>query len=339
MDNILETIRDIQNSSTEPSWSVLFPQFYIRLPRSLEKTLDRVDEVVELGYSIEFAESVMLYPRSRRPICDMAIVTDRRELSQRTLQISRNNSMYIKIEAEEDSILCEEESGEYSGRYLIPVVRYAKGMSRGMYQESSQKEDEYCGTFYYFEPDSQFNLLSTKGILIANNKVEACLLLGISVDDIRNYLVPKYHNENNITKISDLPHELIPKILDFLGPDYYREDKDKILDPQELENYINRLLELIFLTWNFNEQSSNIKDFNNILLNYSENKQYNSKYYAIEDKLDQPLCLTARVLKINVIILKYMAGKNRVVTEVLDTRTRVESYDNISFPPLLHVHN
>ena len=54
--------------------------------------------------------------------------------------------------------------------------------------------------------------------------------------------------------------------------------------------------------------------------------------YAKEDIFDQPLCVTASKMGINTVILKYMTGENRVVSELLDTRSRIDSFSNISMP-------
>src|SRR5438132_6936899 len=53
--------------------------------------------------------------------------------------------------------------------------------------------------------------------------------------------------------------------------------------------------------------------------------------YALEDKLDQPLCLLGREYNLDVIILRNMVGSHQVVTEVLDTRTREESFKSLIY--------
>lgn len=55
--------------------------------------------------------------------------------------------------------------------------------------------------------------------------------------------------------------------------------------------------------------------------------------YGLEDTLDQPLCLTAQRQGIDCILLKYMTGKTRIVSEILDMRFREESFKNILYPP------
>jgi hypothetical protein len=51
--------------------------------------------------------------------------------------------------------------------------------------------------------------------------------------------------------------------------------------------------------------------------------------YAVEDFLDQPICKVASKINLNVLILLNMAGKTRAVTEVMDTRKRKISFDNL----------
>ena len=74
---------------------------------------------------------------------------------------------------------------------VIPVTRYAKGMSRGLYfEEASDVDIEYCGTFYYHEPESTtllayktsesfFNKTSKLIKIITNTIIEIMILLFI----------------------------------------------------------------------------------------------------------------------------------------------------------------
>ena len=60
-----------------------------------------------------------------------------------------------------------------------------------------------------------------------------------------------------------------------------------------------------------------------------KNGNYADYMYASEDEFDQPLCVKARENGYDCVILLRMFGKNRIVTEVLDTRDRSVSFDNI----------
>jgi hypothetical protein len=67
--------------------------------------------------------------------------------------------------------------GDYSSPMLIPVTRFGKSLEEGYYG-SMKKEvhKDALFTWYYYEPDSDFVLLSNK-TLVARNKVQAFLLL------------------------------------------------------------------------------------------------------------------------------------------------------------------
>ena len=54
-------------------------------------------------------------------------------------------------------------------------------------------------------------------------------------------------------------------------------------------------------------------------------------YYAKEDSLDQILCDLARKFGYDVVILTNMVGSQQIVTEVLDTRPREESFANLHY--------
>ena len=53
--------------------------------------------------------------------------------------------------------------------------------------------------------------------------------------------------------------------------------------------------------------------------------------YALEDGFDQPLCELGRDKNLSIIILESMIGSHQVVTEVLDTRPREESFRSLVY--------
>jgi hypothetical protein len=69
----------------------------------------------------------------------------------------------------------------------------------------------------------------------------------------------------------------------------------------------------------------------NTIVNSSTNvSSYMSDLFADEDIFDQPLCLIARYLGIDTVIFTHMIGLTRIVQEVMDSRTREESYNSIA---------
>lgn len=53
--------------------------------------------------------------------------------------------------------------------------------------------------------------------------------------------------------------------------------------------------------------------------------------YAAEDHLDQPLCIAARNAGYDIVVLENMVGSFQIVTEVLDTRSREDSFKSLVY--------
>jgi hypothetical protein len=53
--------------------------------------------------------------------------------------------------------------------------------------------------------------------------------------------------------------------------------------------------------------------------------------YAQEDDLDQPICIFAKKRNIDILILTHMVGSSQVVTEILDTRDRTDSFKSLLY--------
>lgn len=70
------------------------------------------------------------------------------------------------------------------------------------------------------------------------------------------------------------------------------------------------------------------------VLDLPQNKRYVGiflGYYAIEDPLDQILCILAQRFSIDIIILERMIGSHQIVTEILDTRPREKSFSHLTY--------
>ena len=187
--------------------------------------------------------------------------------------------------------------------YLIRVSRYSVGMSRGLYYV--EDVGKYCGTFYYYEPDSDVLLnMGRKGEFeIFRNKVEAALSFSKRDPEFKNgFSDPLESNMDVLNKVIKTMAEKLPT------------------------KFANSL-------------SFNIKY---ALIDYWSGKSvpawfkynddtYVNEWYAAEDPLDQMICTSARGLGLKVVILSNMTGGNRLVTEVLDTRLREESIRNLVF--------
>lgn len=177
---------------------------------------------------------------------------------------------------------------------FIPVTRYGKGMSKGLYHMDDEPESNFCGTFYYWEPESTTFLFIRKA-LVAPNKYSALKILGDTPDasDVKT--------DKRLRKHSLLMTPLEFRVYTENGLYQDRQPFGRIQFPDyvtlDRRHYTAHLLHI----------------------------------YAKEDELDQPLCHTAQSKGYDAVILTHMAGSRQVVCEVLDTRPRATSFANLHF--------
>jgi hypothetical protein len=74
-------------------------------------------------------------------------------------------------------------------------------------------------------------------------------------------------------------------------------------------------------------------DTSPIITNNITNKKYYHTLgmYAVEDPLDQVVCKFAKYLGFDTVILTNMIGSHQIVSEVLDTRLRAQSFNSLIF--------
>jgi hypothetical protein len=186
---------------------------------------------------------------------------------------------------------------------MIPITRYATGMSSGLYYNET-KETHYCGTFYYYEPESTV-FLKYNRMLKAKDKKEAADILGINLEDYES-----------------LTGFILDKLIS------KGENPSLMFTPKELHIFLNEI-----------EMIDSSDSFGDIKFTGKEQKLPPIKYYcghvlnvyAEQDFLDQPLCRAASEQGYDVILLTHMVGSRQVVSEVLDTRPRMESFDNLYY--------
>lgn len=180
---------------------------------------------------------------------------------------------------------------------LIPVIRYQQGMSG--YLTSGDSELSY-GTFYYYEPESPCFLHSIK-TLVSWNKITACLDFGIDIEIVQQMLYEKVKDRIMINEF-DEAIDLYPKDMGLNTYGTKREQWNQVVEFYRDRN-LNPLIHL-------------------------------PDMYAVEDIFDELLHKTAIEKKIDMILLKYMTGETRVVTEIYDVRDRKISFENLLFPPI-----
>ena len=239
----------------------------------------------------------MLYKQSNRPITDMSLFRSPLSLTCRRENIVRN-----KLLIHEGKVLTGM-SGRLSGVHpeawnVIPVTRYAQGMSKGLYHGDVETPKDVCGTFYYHEPEST-TLLAYRTSLRAFNKTDACLKLGLR-------LSANTRVGDNFTLKLDLG---VKKHIDGVYPLNLMMTQSILNDAMEEEN-VHPNLDI----YEVPHYAADVLDL-----------------YAAEDHLDQPLCNAARNAGYDVVILENMVGAFQIVTEVLDTRSREDSFKSLIY--------
>jgi hypothetical protein len=187
---------------------------------------------------------------------------------------------------------------------MIPVTRYAQGMSGGLFYNYPENHT-YCGTFYYREPESNA-FLKYNSSLVAKDKSHAVELLGM------RHLTKDYTEFERMARTSDL-----------------------MFTPRELFQYVDELKKARVLDkdpWRIHQMRSH-RSFA-AAARYDEKKYYAGHtlgLYAFDDNLDQHICVAASKQGYDVVILERMVGSRQIVTEVLDARPRDESFKNLYF--------
>lgn len=221
------------------------------------------------SYPILFFDLDMIY-KSMRPKTDMSMFE------------TANSIYYTKLE--EDA---------------IPVTRYAKGMSKGLYY--GDRPVDKCGYFYYHEPEST-TYLTYNLVITSFNKTTAAKLflkklptidpeLAVEIDE----LVKETERNIEFHIAGLLPHDLMMTRSQFENfYNVYSGEENMIIEGQT-PVYVGVKLDM----------------------------------YGKEDDLDQPLCKAARLLGYDLVILTHMVGSHQIVTEILDTRD--DSFSHLRF--------
>jgi hypothetical protein len=279
----------LESSDISSSYTGKYVWVYIS-PEGLEKVEKSVDILGTRGYN------KYRYPRSGRPVTTM---TPLRPDNYRTIRFDGD------INRSGEPILMSkggtETTGSQSNNYVIPVSRYAEGMTRGLY--FTGEIGEFCGTFYYLEPDSKVWLNIGSRYVTKVNKV------GLAM-----YLFEKMKVKKDKAAMSNLAN-VIGYVADLIS--------NAIRDELEVE------IETARKEYFYFSEHGHFQD-----LNIDENfRMSDGRFFgaidSLEDALDQIICYYSKLVDIDVIILTKMTGHGRLVSEVLDTRSRQESISNL----------
>jgi hypothetical protein len=201
---------------------------------------------------------------------------------------------------------------------MIPVTRYAKGMSKGLFYDAEEDRTVYCGTFYYMEPESNVFLRFTRALRAADKR-EAFLALGqddIDIEDRETVesLIVKRIATDPVFDLNTTPAQFVQVV---------NETEAKMWNTRHKVRICPDVKEMIKIF-----QSRRPATLQEDRTFYSADLL---DVYAHQDGYDQPLCNAARAQGYDVVILERMVGSRQLVTEVLDTRSREESIQNLCF--------
>ena len=193
------------------------------------------------------------------------------------------------------------------GSYL-PVVRYEK-----LYYNIDEESDEaiaekgYCGTFYYYEPDSPL-FLNVGNILVTSNKIDAYRkLTGLTFEELisrEREEARQFWDESdnsNYLAFADNPKRLVTEII----------PNESSIFPIYADANTKRNALLI-------EKSSLT----------GENEYIGSVVVDEFDYIDQTICKLARDRGYDTVLLQREPGETRMVSEILDVRSREISYQS-----------
>ncbi len=241
---------------------------------------------------------------SNRPKTDMSIF---RQVTSVMYDPESIQQIYINLDLYTVTVLTDKKIKSNA----IPVTRYAAGMSKGLFYINNE-ENTFCGTFFYYEPES-ITYLAYNTVRIYRNKFQA---------------MEELYNEFKINKT--VPSPLIRSLI--IKGGNYQMVKDYYDGSESLPDDMKMTINEYFHPY---DDDIGLPEYEDEVASLSQRKfyiGYKSGLYGLEDIYDQDLCNIASKHGIDIIILTHMIGRHQVVTEVLDTRIRQESLSNLLYP-------
>lgn len=178
---------------------------------------------------------------------------------------------------------------------FVPVARYAAGMSKSLFPfYFTDPNQQYCGTFYYREPEST-TFLRYDHALTAFDKVDAAKQLGVTI--------PERKGDMSYYDVHLYKGGLMMKPFEFTMMWHQKHG--------------------------YQYEGRKWANMRNLQGNRHFYTAHLLSYYALQDELDQPICEAARVKGYDLVLLTHMVGSRQLVYEVLDTRPRQESFANL----------
>lgn len=370
--------------------------FHTRDVRQLIELSEALDQLVELAKVSPQIESILTrlayqypeipfirYPRTGRPLTQMLFTsaisnpsitsgpsiastsaTTPKPLISSSHVTSQTGPIFHKLECE-------------LGNYL-PIVRY-EGIYYSEIPQSANfgnntQPSGYCGTFYYYEPDSSRSLYLGNVLMTANKYHAIRLLWDLNQKELQrdhyqiyqSYLLAIVERLTTflVSFLGRVPgsNQIKQRIIEYLAPHLLSEsesDSESGSGPRPKSIHLNdhqiQLIDLTdrldqFFTTVINDPQegsqfiqfrspyrNQIISINSYLISPGNGDQeyQGNRIFAILDDLDQIICQLAHRTGYSTVILQREPGQYRVVTEILDSRSRRESYNSICEPPLI----
>lgn len=228
--------------------------------------------------------------------------------------------------------------------------RARRALRRGLFHRKDSAPGfgcgAYCGTFYYYEPESTTFLAYNTSYRSFNKATafkELMNMLEESDSDYWNKVVDLDGNncsneiieyqcllsnetDSNSSKL-ELEHSKLNLFMSGKLP------ADLMISPNELVSIMEVKDESLLGKSLTNVTSKDYKA-SRLASKIPQRKYYAGAYlglYALEDDYDQAICLLCKRLGIDILILQNMVGSFQVVTEVLDSRSRTDSLRSLVY--------
>jgi hypothetical protein len=215
--------------------------------------------------------------------------------------------------------------------FYVPVVRYSNGMRNGCYFEQTKTDHKYLGTFYYWEPESGCYLRMGKKFDYFENKFDCVTKMMYKLEQLDEITGGENPNVYKLfRRLEKYIHQILKELTEVFKKSYeeYIIFEKNVLRDDKTIDPIQNILQHEFISIYIGEETKYLPI----------NKEYKSKitssymknlFYAMEDELDQVLAQALIFFEYDVVIFGRMAGMYRVVSEVMDVRSREDSLKNL----------
>lgn len=262
--------------------------------------------------------STSFYSISKRPINSMV------HLRQRPFQI-------LDLSKVPSDIIKSGAPFKIGESFYVPIVRYSNGMRNGCYFDSKDSDHKYLGTFYYWEPESGCYLNMGKKFEFFENKFDCATKMMFKLEQHDEITGGEDPNINKLfRRLEKYTHQILNEVSGMLKKNYeeYHIFENNVLRDDDTTDTIENILHHEIISIYIGEETKYLP----VTKEYKSKMTYcymKSLFYAMEDELDQVLAQVLIFFGYDVVIFGRMAGMYRVVSEVMDIRTREESLKSL----------